>query len=464
LFGISCNSEPDVDDYHTELTFTNDTILFDTVFTTIGSVTKSFVVKNSGNKRIDIKAISVENENSYFKLNIDGVSTNKATNIELMPNDSVFIFAQLKIDPQNETNPVLIEDSIVFEMDETSQSVKLIAYGQDVEIIKSAFLETTVWDSKKPYLILDSVYVLPNSTLTIEKGATIYCHKKAKINVFGNIIVNGTIEEPITFRGDRLDEIWEGYKYDYSTPQWDGIAVLPSKRVSSFNHCIIKNATIGFYIGDTNSDEITKVDLQNTIIHNSSFAGIYSINSDLSLTNCQVTNSGVYNIFIIAGGNYNFYHCTIANFFGLDYNTKREEIPCLSITNAVIDGDDVIYHPLTNANFYNCIIDGNLKNEIVFQKMEGVEFNFKFNNCAVKVAESIKDDFNDNFVNCFFNDTIHYLKLQEWNYSFQLDTNSFAIDKGNATYISGAFNTENDIFGKSRLKDGKPDLGAYEFN
>jgi hypothetical protein len=445
------------------MAFSSDTISFDTVFSTIGSTTRFLTVTNPSSKKILISSIHLANDKSFFKLNIDGISAIKMNDIEIMPNDSMYIFVQVNVDPQNENNPIFIEDALIFEVNGSVQSVILNAYGQDVIIIKSKRLETSIWDSKKPYLIFDSVLVSPNSTLTIEKGTEIFCHDSTKIKVYGNIIVNGTVDEPVIFRGDRLDEIWEGYRYDYATSQWSGIEIFPSNRVSTFNNCTIKNAIIGLYVGDAYSDEMAKVELQNTIIHNNSYSGVYAINSDMVFKNCQISNSGFFNLFIIAGGNYNFYQCTIANFFGLDHNTKRQEIPCLTVTNAVQDGKVVIFNPLKNANFYNCIIDGNLSNEVVFQVMDSLEFNFMFYNCAVKVDESIKKDFNANFSNCFFNDTIQYLKIKEWDYNFQLDTNSFAINKGNIDYILKTTGIENDLKGNSRTKDGMPDLGAYEF-
>jgi hypothetical protein len=445
------------------MTFSSDTISFDTVFTTIGSTTKFITATNPSSKKILISSIYLATEKSFFKLNIDGVIANKQSNIEIMPRDSIYIFVQVTIDPQNEDNPIFIEDSIVFEVNGSEQSVKLNAYGQDVNILKSKGLETCVWDSKKPYLLFDSVWVLPNSTLTIEKGTKVFCHDSTKIKVFGNLIINGTVDEPVIFRGDRLDEIWEGYKYDYTTSQWSGIKIFPSNDISLINNCIIKNAIIGLYVGDAYSDVMAKVDLKNTIIHNNSFSGVYAINSEMNFKNCQISNSGFYNFFIIAGGSYDFFHCTISNFFGLDRSTKRQASPCLTITNAVIDGDNIIWNPLTHANFYNCIIDGNLENEIVFQVLEDVDFNFKFFNCAIKVSESIKNDFVDNFSNCFFNDSIKYVKVKEWDYDFQLDTNSFAINKGNIDFIYLTNGIETDLKGKSRLSDGMPDMGAFEF-
>ncbi len=55
------------------LEFTTDTVMFDTVFTTIGSTTHNFRVHNTNNKTIVISSISLAGgTSSKFRLNIDG--------------------------------------------------------------------------------------------------------------------------------------------------------------------------------------------------------------------------------------------------------------------------------------------------------------------------------------------------------------------------------------------------------
>ena len=55
------------------LVFSDDTIYFDTVFTTIGSTTRELRVRNSEKHRIRIDEIYLAGGNdSQFRLNIDG--------------------------------------------------------------------------------------------------------------------------------------------------------------------------------------------------------------------------------------------------------------------------------------------------------------------------------------------------------------------------------------------------------
>ena len=51
-----------------------DTVLFDTLFTTIGSTTKRIKVYNNNEGIIKISQISLNGENSPFRINVDGES------------------------------------------------------------------------------------------------------------------------------------------------------------------------------------------------------------------------------------------------------------------------------------------------------------------------------------------------------------------------------------------------------
>ena len=93
----------------------SDTILFDTIFTTIGSTTKQFKCYNNYNGILTISSIHLEQEtNSPFRINVDGVSGIHFENIELLPGDSAYIFVEVTIDPNGQNLPLIVEDRILF--------------------------------------------------------------------------------------------------------------------------------------------------------------------------------------------------------------------------------------------------------------------------------------------------------------------------------------------------------------
>ena len=81
--------------------FSSDTILFDTVFTTIGSVTLPLKVFNPSSDAVRIDEILLEGgESSQFRINIDGAVGPSVENWPLLGNDSLWIFIEVTIDPE----------------------------------------------------------------------------------------------------------------------------------------------------------------------------------------------------------------------------------------------------------------------------------------------------------------------------------------------------------------------------
>ena len=136
LVGISltsCIREEDYADGNgVELKFGNDTVSFDTIFTTVSSLTKTLMVYNDESKPIKIDRISLrEGAASFFRLNIDGTTDLVAKDVEIGAKDSLYIFVKVELNPNNQSNPLLIEDEILFSFNGKTQSVVLQAYGQD---------------------------------------------------------------------------------------------------------------------------------------------------------------------------------------------------------------------------------------------------------------------------------------------------------------------------------------------
>jgi len=99
VFWSSCREDFNFKVTETQLSFSKDSVYLDTVFTNIGSSTYNLKVYNNSNENILIPNIDLENgENSYYRLNVDGIygtqndSGKHFENIELLAKDSLFIF------------------------------------------------------------------------------------------------------------------------------------------------------------------------------------------------------------------------------------------------------------------------------------------------------------------------------------------------------------------------------------
>ena len=111
----SCDKDEIINtDSSVKLEFSSDTIIFDTVFTTIGSTTKKLMVYNKEKQKIKISSISLaRGQNSPFKINIDGTSATNINDVEIRGGDSLYIFVCVTIDPNKDDNPLIQTDSII---------------------------------------------------------------------------------------------------------------------------------------------------------------------------------------------------------------------------------------------------------------------------------------------------------------------------------------------------------------
>ena len=220
-FGIiACERDNFSDSPSLKLNFSADTVLFDTVFTTIGSSTRYLKVYNKSNSDVRISSIRLAGgSTSPFRINVDGMSGTTFSDIPLRSKDSLFVFVEVTVDPTSQNSPLLIPDSIVFQTNGNVQDVKLVAWGQDVHLFKSKTITTdTVLQADKPYLIYDYLLVNPNVSLTIEAGTKLHFHNFSQLIVAGTIKVNGEPQKPVIFEGDRLEKF-----YRDKAGQWNGV-------------------------------------------------------------------------------------------------------------------------------------------------------------------------------------------------------------------------------------------------
>ena len=116
IYGLSLLTSCQRDDFTTEpgikLNFSVDTLRFDTVFTTLGSATRILKVYNDNDKAVRISEIALQEGNqSFFRLNVNGIPASEISNVEILSNDSLYIFAEVTIDPDQPLSfsPFVIE-------------------------------------------------------------------------------------------------------------------------------------------------------------------------------------------------------------------------------------------------------------------------------------------------------------------------------------------------------------------
>jgi len=387
---------------------------------------------------------------SVYKINVDGTPGTQFNNIDIEANDSVHVFVQVNVNPNANNLPFIIRDSIQVSYNGNNRLVQLEAWGQNAHFFRNKTVSANeTWNNDLPYVILGSLLINANQTLTINKGCRIYIHADAPIIVNGSLLVNGlkdTIDR-VYFRGDRLDDPYKDYP-----ASWPGIFFQANSKDNVFNYAVIKNAYQAIGIEDPSPNANPKLTLNECVIDNAYDAGIISLNSSIRARNCLVSNCGK-NILLAKGGDYQFTHCTIATYAN-SFIEHRD--PVLFVSNYITVNNNPVTANL-NALFRNCIFwgeNGLVDNEVVVSKSGSGTFNVNFDYNLWKVQTTPANITSNQIIN---NQAPQFdsVNTNKNYYDFRLKAGSPAINKGVNTVITI------DLDGKPRPV-GLPDLGCFE--
>lgn len=437
-----------------EIDFSTDTVFFDTIFTQIGSTTKQLLIYNRTKTPIQLDQIYLAGENSSnFRLNIDGYAQNNVEDIIIDAEDSLYIFVEVTIDPAKDD--LLEKDSIIFVSGGNQQKVILHAVGKDVYLFNGQVLKTQTWTADKAYLIYNSILVDTFETLTIEPGAEIYSHRNSYIYVRGTMIADGTIDAPIIFRGDRIDNP----DYFGIPGQWGGIVFLPQSKGNYLNYIELTEGFFGIAVDSMISDASPTLLLNNSKIQQCSYTGIYAVNTYIAVLNSIIADCGVNNIGLFLSGIYQFMHCTIEN----NYSYSVRNSAAVGLQNFYSVDGKPIFGGYLQAFFGNCIINGNQKTEFAANAYDTVNsMSYLLQNCLVKLDLDNYDTTLNVYQNTLFNVEPNYVDAAS--YDFHLNSDSEIRDKGDYNLVTiNSLLLQFDIDGHDRLADNKPDIGAYEY-
>ena len=165
------------------------------------------------------------------------------------------------------------------------------------------------------------------------------------------------------------------------------------------------------------------------------YAGLFALKSKIYAYNDVIANCGFYAVAFLVGGEYEFYHTTIANYWG-NYSTKARSTSSLVVSNVLIfegaNGEKTSYNgDLGKANFGNSIVYGNNIQEIELGNNNENDFNFLFENCIIQVADTFNTSNGENYKNVWKGAEYDPLFIDPYeDYNYQLDTLSPAKDIG----------------------------------
>jgi hypothetical protein len=446
---FSCKKDSFITSADALLNTSVDTLSFDTVFTTVGSITQSFKIFNNNDQKLRLSAVKLSGgASSVFKMNIDGVAAIQVNDIEINKNDSLYVFVQLNANSSSGTLPFILRDSIGISFNGNEKWVQLQAYGQNAVFLKNKLITGNVaWNKTLPYVILGGIQIDTSATLTIEAGAKVYLHADAPFLVDGTLIANGTKEEPVIFSGDRLDA-----DYKDLPAAWPGIYFRSASENNSLVHTSIKNAYQGIVASGVSGNSNPKVNLSKCRLDNIYDAGILGINTNIVANNCLISNCGS-NI-NLEGGDYKFINCTVAS-YGTNY--IEHTAPVLQLFNYFTDAGPSQTFTI-NAFFQNCIFwgeGGTVDDEVTTDKQGASAFTATFDHVLYKAKNSL---LNADFISSIKNETPMFDSINVskniFDFHFNTHPNSPAVNAG----VANSFPFDLD----DKPRDAQPDIGCYE--
>lgn len=441
----SCKKDQILSKDHLE--FSTDTILFDTVFTTVGSTTKKFKIYNNHNFSLNIDEIELMGgSSSPFRINVDGVSGLTHSDILIPGDDSLFIFVEVTLEVNNTTNPLIIQDSIRFRTNGLDQYVQLVVWGQDAYFHVNELVSGT-WNNDKPHVIygvaavgypgLDS-----NLALVIPAGTEVYCHKNGFLYVYKSTLdIQGQYENEVVFQGDRLESFYEN-----KSGQWGGI-IFDQANASTVDYLILKNSGFGLQVNGFGAP--VTLTLSNSIIENTDFFGfIIAKGGTASVENCIFGKAGLMSTFLFGGGAATFTNCHFVNYW-----SGSRGGPAFGVKNYWIE-DQVLYSGDADYTVYNSVFYGNVDDEFIIDTLwdSPSSFNMLVSNSLIKRNSG---EYNYAYLqNITWNEDPLFTDPQEGDFTFNL---SSPLNNAGSTIM---YSSE-DIRGVVR-NASSPDIGAYE--
>jgi len=430
------------------------------------------MVYNNNSDNLKINSIRLEKgSNSPYSINVDGQSGTLFSDKEIYAKDSLYVFIKVTINPNDENNPFFVQDRLIFNTNGNENVVNLTAYGQNANYIigrtgifpdasghytnyytaiTDSVNKDVHWTAERPYVIYNVALIDSEGTLTIEPGTHVYFHNGSGLWAWseGQLVVNGTAENPVVFQGDRLESF-----YDNQPGQWDRIWLMEAREGHGhiIDHAIIRNGFIGLQIQRMLKDNMEPAYITNSIIENHTGIGVYANFYSIGMSNFVVNNCGNYCVALTGGGNYLLTHGTIANYWA-GSSRKTEALFFNNLYDDPTDG--VTYVIPFECNVTNSIVYGNKDNEFGTDFYNVPDTLYKFKNSLIC---SKRPQLENLYESCVFNKAPNFKNSAE--FDFHLDTLSAAIGVANPCYSIG--NLRFDLDGVDRGET--PDAGAYQY-
>lgn len=390
------------------LEFSTDTVKFDTVFTTLRTVTQRLWVYNRNPRAVTVDLISLDNPStSPYTLLINGDLKQTATGVLVRGQDSLLLLvrAQLKDNGQNGLAKAYVQQEYLnFSTNGQQQRVLLRSFGQNIYLHQHTRLPcNAVWTNDRPHVLYDTVLVPLGCTLRLRPGTRVYAHAGAVLLVQGTLLVNSPADftpgsgatdtisaksaQVVRFAGDRSNEA----QYATAPGQWAGIQFYPGSRGNLVRYAVVQNAAQGLLVLSTGNGPAIDLAVQNSVVRyisggSVSFAGLKS--NGLGLQGAGILNvfgkvtventlfSDCYEFAMYGlGGSNSLNFCTVANY---PATTGVRQTASLTFSN-----DTLNKYP-TAVSVRNSVVWGNIDDELYLEGYQDYKATASVQNTLLK--------------------------------------------------------------------------------
>lgn len=455
-----------------------DTVYLDTVFSTVGSSTRSMRLINPSDYDVQLSRISLgRGAESPFRFNANGQPGPDLQHVVIPARDSIWVFIETTT-PRGD-GEMLWEDSLRIEQGSYSQNVYLVALAWDAHfhfpnrVLRIAQPEpypdivipyvvlgpSEVWSNDKPHVVYGYAVVDSGASLDITAGARIHFHSGSGlwISSGGTLRVDaanaGSYSDPVVLQGDRLEPFYRNI-----AGQWGGLLggiFIQRGARAELRNAWIRNGTLGIRCDSVAEGEAHNLVVRDSRITDFSRAAIYNGFGRIRLENTVVANSGLYNLYTL-GGRVEADHCTFANAF-----PGARSTPSIGLFNRYDDGTGTFrYRALLQADFRNCIITGSQESEVGFGYGGQAPFSYRFEGSLLKLNRFPSPptyDVNDalRFGGCIFQGNPMFEAPADYDFRLKLGSPALGIGWPGATNA-----IPQDALGQTRPSPA--DAGAIE--
>jgi hypothetical protein len=212
--------------------------------------------------------------------------------------------------------------------------------------------------------------------MTVNPGIQIFASAQSTIYVGGTLNINGNANNRVTIRGDK--PVWET---QFMANQWGGIHFLVGSINNNIQYADITNATIGLRVDSLPVSGTNNLVINNTRVQYCGQACVLGITAHIKAINCLFADAGSYSFLGLLGGNYQFNHCTFAEYSGISARSDGH----FAVTNTLRNGNGVLLkHAPLACTMNNSIVFGYNKEEFEIDQTNLSPFVFDLENNLLK--------------------------------------------------------------------------------